>query len=336
MKQEARFWKPNRDNAVQCQLCPHTCTIKPGKHGVCGVRENQSGKLYTLIYGMVSSMAVDPIEKKPLYHFHPGTHAFSLGSVGCTFRCDHCQNFSISAARPDSSHLREVSPEEAVALAVDRGCEGISWTYNEPTIWHEYSVDTSKVAKKQGLYTTYVTNGYINEEPLRELAPFLDAMNIDVKAFTDDFYRRICKARLDPVLRTCELAKQLGIHVEVTYLVIPGLNDSLDEVRGFCSWVVEALGVDTPVHFTRFHPDYKMTNVPMTPIETLKQVVDVARDAGIVFPYMGNVLHSEYENTICPGCGAVCVERYGFEPRLRDLKEGCCVRCGTSLSMVMK
>jgi len=335
MKQDAKFWKPLAGKKVQCTLCPHNCNIADGKQGICGVRRNERGKLYTLIYASCSSMAADPIEKKPLYHFHPGTSAFSLGTVGCNFKCEHCQNYSISTATPDFSYMKEVMPEQAVELAREYGCEGIAWTYNEPTIWYEYSFDSAKLAKKHGFYTVYVTNGYINEGPLNEISQFLDAMNIDVKAFNEDFYKKICKAKLEPVLQTCKLAKELGIYIELTYLVIPGHNDSIDEVKKFCSWVVESLGSDTPVHFSRFHPDHRMINIPMTPMETLLRIYDIAKKAGILYPYLGNVPHGNYENTICPNCGNLCVERHGYSVKLVGLSGEKCAKCGSAIPVIV-
>ena len=334
MKRDAQFWKKVGDKKVQCTLCSHNCEIDVGMLGICRVRKNEDGKLYTLIYGSCSSMAADPIEKKPLYHFYPGTNVFSLGTVGCNFKCKHCQNSSISTAMPDYSYLRNITPEQTIELAREQTCQGIAWTYNEPTIWHEFSFDSAKLAKKAGLYTVYVSNGYINEDPLREISPFLDAINVDVKAFDDDFYKKVCKARLDPVLKTCELAIELGIHLEVTYLVIPGYNDSVDEVRQFCRWVVDKLGSSTPVHFSRFHPDYRMTDVPMTPIETMLRIYDIAKETGIFYPYLGNVPQGKYENTICPRCGSICIERCGYSVTLNGIEDGKCTKCSTSIPIV--
>ncbi len=334
MNREARFWQPLDKSKVQCLLCPHRCKIDTGKRGICGVRENKEGKLFSLIYGSCSSIADDPIEKKPLYHFYPGSLVLSLGSVGCTMRCAHCQNYSISTAQPDAYVFQELSPEETVALAQEHGCRGIAWTYNEPTIWHEYAFDTMKRAHQQGLYTVYVTNGYINEEPLRELAPFLDAMNIDVKGFTDSFYENVCKAKLEPVLKTCELAKHLGIHIEITYLVIPGKNDTFEEIKQFCSWVVEQLGKETPVHFTRFHPDHHMTTVPPTPKETLLSIYSLAQAKGLLYPYLGNIAHGNYDNTICPICRRVVVERHGFSTYVTGVKDERCTYCGATLPII--
>ena len=334
MKHEASFSKPLDAKKVQCNLCAHRCIINENDFGICGVRQNIDGRLFTMIYGSCSSMAVDPIEKKPLYHFHPGTNVFSLGSIGCNFKCRHCQNSSISTAGLDFSHMREVTPEQTVELILEKRCQGIAFTYNEPTIWHEFAYDTSKLAKKHGLYTVYVSNGYIQEEPLTELSPFLDAINVDIKAFTDDFYKKVCKARLKPVLNTCKLVKELGIHLEVTYLVMPTYNDSEGEVNMFCNWVVETLGKDVPVHFSRFHPDYMMTDVPITPIETLKTAYDSAKKTGILYPYIGNVPHGNYENTICPTCGNICIERSGYSVDQSGVKNGKCVKCNAEINLV--
>ena len=336
MKKVANFWKKIDNKKVQCSLCSHNCRIGEGEIGICGVRKNENGKLYTLIYGSASSLASDPIEKKPLYHFHPGTYAFSMGTIGCNFKCSHCQNYSISTADFSYSYIKEIKPSQVIELAKEYNCQGVSYTYNEPTIWHEFAVDSAKLAKKAGLYTCYVTNGYISKDPLKELSSYLDAMNIDVKAFNDDFYRKICKSRLKPVLETCELAKELGIHIELTYLVIPGYNDTLEEVREFCKWVVEKLGVTTPIHFSRFHPDHNMINVSMTPMDTLLKIYETAKDIGILFPYLGNVCHGDYENTYCPKCGSICIERNNYSINLEGLSNGKCKKCGNNLPIIKK
>lgn len=335
MKKEAVFWHPLKNGSVQCVLCPHHCIIVSEKTGICGVRRNEAGKLFTLIYGSCSSVADDPIEKKPLYHFFPGSMVLSLGSVGCTFRCAHCQNYSISMSNPEEAFLQEIPPEAVVEMAKAHGCQGVAWTYNEPTIWHEYTLDAARLVKKAGLYTVYVTNGYIEEDPLEEISPYLDAMNVDVKAFQDGFYKKVCKARLEPVLRTCEAAKKLGIHLELTYLVIPGLNDDKNDILRFCQWIVDCLGVDTPVHFSRFHPDYQMTTIQATPTETLLAFYKVAKDAGLQYVYLGNIPHGDYDNTVCPSCGSLLIERKGFFAQAHGLKKGKCIRCGTTIPVHM-
>ncbi len=327
MKKQAAFWKPIKDGIVQCLLCPHHCAIAPENRGICGVRKNEHGALYTCIYQACSSIAADPIEKKPLYHFYPGSLVLSLGSVGCTFRCDHCQNYHISMARPEDMSLQEIPAETLGEIARDHGCKGVAWTYNEPTIWHEYTREAAQLVKNAGLYTVYVTNGYIEEEPLREIAPYLDAMNIDIKAFHDEFYRTVCKARLAPVLQTCERVKKLGIHLELTYLVIPGLNDNEKEIKEFCQWITEKLGTDTAVHFSRFHPDYKMTDLPATPSRTLFSCHTIAKEIGLQFVYLGNITHGDYDNTYCPSCKNLLIERYGFSANIKGLSQGKCSRC---------
>jgi pyruvate formate lyase activating enzyme len=331
---EARFWRPE-NGMVACGLCPHACKIAPGKRGICGVRENRDGKLYSLIYGKVSSIYVDPIEKKPFFHFKPGERVLSLSSVGCTFRCQHCQNHTISQAEVGKFGLEDISPEEVLKTCERSGCRGISWTYNEPTIWHEFSYETSKLAKSKGLHTNYVTNGYIQEAPLRELAECIDAMNIDVKAFHEDFYKKVCRASLKPVLDAAKLAHELGIHVELTYLIIPGKNDSEAEIRDFSRWVAESLDPKVPVHFTRFHPDYLMMDVSSTPIKTLDTAYKIGKEEGLEFPYAGNVPGDDRENTYCPKCGTLIIRRMGFSVIEMRSKDGGCPTCDENLNMIL-
>jgi len=335
MKKEASFWSKLEDSAVQCSLCAHNCRIKEGKTGFCGVRKNENGRLSSFIYGSCSSMAVDPVEKKPFYHFYPGSKVFSVGTVGCNFKCLHCQNHDISTADTSFPSIRDISPEESVRLAKEDDCQGIAFTYNEPSIWYEFTLDSARLAKKNGLYTCYVTNGYISKEPLQEISPFLDAMNIDVKGFTEAFYKKVCKASLQPVLDTCVLSKKLGIHIELTYLVIPGYNDSLDEIKSFCNWVVEKLGDEIPVHFSRFHPDHNMTNVPATPMKTMENVYEIARKTGLGFVYLGNVPLGDYENTYCPRCDNLCIQRNYFDVNLKGLEKNKCKKCGDTLPFVI-
>jgi len=334
MKKEASFWEKGDDSKVECSLCAHNCKIKNENVGICGVRKNENGTLYSLIYGSSSSLATDPIEKKPFYHFYPKTNVLSLGTVGCNFKCLHCQNYHISTAGPDFSQIKEISADMAVVLAKQYGCQGIAYTYNEPTVWYEFTRDSAELAKKNDLYTAYVTNGYISEGPLREISSVLDAMNVDVKAFSEDFYKKVCKAELSPVLRTCELAKELGIHLEITYLVIPGLNDSTDEIKKFLNWVAEKIGNKTPVHFSRFHPDHNMKDIPRTPMKTMLKIYDLAEEIGVEFAYLGNVPTGDYENTICPKCGNVVIQRKGFDVDLKGFDKGKCKKCGNNLPFV--
>ena len=332
---EAMHYEGLGGGKVHCHLCGHDCRINEGKRGICGVRENHGGTLVSLVRDRMSSMNADPIEKKPLYHFHPGTTSLSFGTIGCNFGCVHCQNWSITMVEPGKRNLRPLDPEMVPLLARDMGCQGVSWTYNEPTVWYETTLEGSRAASKEGLYTNYVTNGYIQELPLREIAPVLGAMNIDVKAFREGFYRDVCKARLQPVLETSELAKELGVFVELTYLVIPDLNDSDGELSEFSAWVRDRLGVDTPVHFSRFHPDFKMQDRGRTPRSTMKRACDTARAAGLEHVYVGNIHQPEDEMTRCTSCGTVLVDRAGFHSQLRFGSDGRCPKCGKGVPFVL-
>lgn len=329
------LWEPLKGAAIRCKLCAHRCVIGDGKQGFCKVRENRGGKLYTLNYALASSVAPDPIEKKPFFHFYPGTYVFSLGTVSCNFRCLHCQNYTISQTVLEQSKdwLVEYPPEKVVELAKDYECKGVAWTYNEPTIWFEYTYDSAKLAKRHKLYTCYVTNGYFTEEALNELATCVDAMNIDVKGFTDKFYKEVCSAKLEPVLRSVERAVKKGVHVEVTYLVIPGYNDSEDEFGQFADWAA-SISVDLPVHFSRFHPEYKMMHVASTPVETLRKAREIARKK-LHFVYTGNVPGDEGENTYCYNCGELLIKRWGFTVQSMNLtKDNECPKCGAGIKIV--
>jgi len=299
------------------------------------VRENRAGKLYSLIYGLASSIHPDPIEKKPLFHFLPGSTSLSFGSIGCNLFCRHCQNYSISRARIGSLPLEEVTPRDVIRLARDSGSKSISWTYNEPTIWHEFTTQASKEAQAAGIKANYVTNGYIQVEPLRELKGLIDAMNIDVKAFREEFYKQICGGSLAPVLRSCELAVELGIHVELTYLIIPDHNDASGEISEFCKWVVDRLGRDVPVHFSAFHPDYKLTSVGRTPDSSMISAYNIAKKAGLEFVYLGNIHAGQRDDTFCPKCGSLVIERDGFWVRSTALKGDKCAKCGSDLNLVV-
>jgi pyruvate formate lyase activating enzyme len=331
---EAHQYQKLEGNMVHCSLCNHRCRIKEGSHGICGVRVNRDGILYAATYARVSSEAVDPIEKKPLFHFLPGTLSYSLGSVGCNFHCEHCQNWQISQADLDDRLLRTILPEEGVRRAEAAHCSSISWTYNEPTIWHEYPLDMGAIARKSGLGTVYVTNGYITEEALGEISSVLQAFRVDIKAFSDDFYRKVCGARLQPVLDATIKASELGLHVEVVNLVIPGMNDSPSESEALIRWIVENLGPDTPVHFTRFHPDYRMQDRGATPVQVLERIYRQARDLGLNYPYLGNVYLHRLESTYCPVCGALLIERHGFSSTMRNVSDHHCTSCGKEIPYI--
>jgi len=333
VEREARFWEP-QNGGVQCHLCPHECVIADGKRGICGVRENRNGRLISLIYAACSSVTPDPIEKKPLYHFHPGSSALSLGTVGCNLRCLHCQNFTISQADPDEHRMRELPPKRAVETARRQDCQGIAYTYNEPSIWWEYTYESAKAAKEAGLYTAYVTNGYTTSRAIREIAPYLDAANVDVKSMSDSFYREICGARMQPVLDACKTYRDEGVHLELTYLVIPGHNDGTDDLEAFSSWVRDELGEETPVHFSAFYPTHRMTDVPRTTKEQLLDAYDIAQETGIRYVYLGNVPHGDYENTYCPQCNELLIERHGFTAQIVGLDGTACKNCGEEIPVV--
>jgi pyruvate formate lyase activating enzyme len=331
---EALQYTKLEGGTVHCSLCNHRCIIKEGKHGVCGIRINQGGVLYAAAYGKVSAEAIDPIEKKPLYHFLPGSLSYSLGGVGCNFRCEHCQNWHISRAGLLDGLVRDLPPEEGVARALAHGCRSISWTYNEPAIWHEYPLDMGRIAKERGLGTIYVTNGYITEEGLREAATMLDAYRVDLKSFSEEFYKKVCGAKLQPVLDSTALAYELGLHVETVTLVIPGLNDSADQIDGLIRWVIDHCGPDTPMHFTAFHPDYKMRDRPATPLALLEKIYRRAKELGLHYPYIGNVMGTPYEHTYCPACGAMLIERSGRQTWFRGLEDERCGACGEQIPYV--
>ena len=333
---EAMYWERTGDGTVRCRLCPLNCIINEGQRGSCRVRKNIGGKLYTLNYGLVSSIASDPVEKKPLFHFWPGSCALSIGTVGCNMHCRHCQNWEISQADEKFPYLQKAAPESIVAIAKRYGCESIAYTYNEPTIWYEFVLDTAKLARNEGINNILVTNGYINEEPFRELAPYVDAMNIDIKAFDDKFYMKIAGVPGgEPSRKTAEIAKkEFGIHVELTYLIIPTLNDREEEFREFARWVVEELGDDTPVHFSRFFPHYRLTNLPPTPLETVERAYRIAREEGLKFVYIGNAPGHQGENTYCPKCGKPLIVRWGFEIEEYHVKDGRCEYCGEPIPVV--
>jgi pyruvate formate lyase activating enzyme len=333
--QEAMFYEKLENNKVQCSLCAHKCKIALDKRGLCGVRENRDGNLYTHIYSTVFKEAVDPIEKKPLNHFYPGSYAYSVGSIGCNFHCKHCQNWSVSQACQKDSYIKDISTEELMERVLLSHSRSIAWTYNEPTIWHEYTYECSKLAKSMGIATVYVTNGYMTPEALRHIAPYLDAANIDIKAFTEKFYHDITSAKLAPVLESCILAKELGIHTEITNLIIPEHNDSPDELRELSQWVYKNLGPDTPLHFTRFQPLCQMEDLYWTPIETLITAQKIAIEEGMNYVYLGNVPGQKHNNTFCPECRKTLISRGFFEVEGCEITpEKTCPKCGANIPVV--
>jgi len=313
MINEAMLWAPLGGGKVACALCSHRCVIAPSKSGICAVRENRQGKLVTLVYGEVIAAHVDPIEKKPLYHFYPGSKALSIATAGCNFKCSFCQNWEISQApRRGGGGLRgqQFSAEEIVREALAQDCRSISYTYTEPTIFFEYAYDTARLAKEAGLANNFVTNGYMTEEALGAIRPYLDAANVDLKAFKDETYKRVCGARLEPVLASIRRMRDLGIWVEVTTLVVPGLNDGAEELTGIARFIA-GVDPDIPWHISRFHPDFEYTDAPSTPARTLRLAAEIGKREGLRYLYIGN-MPGESEDTHCPTCGQVLISRRGF------------------------
>jgi pyruvate formate lyase activating enzyme len=321
--------------ALNCKICERRCIISQGKRGFCQMRENKEDKLYTLNYGAASSVAVDPIEKKPLFHFYPGSTVFSIGSVGCNFRCKHCQNWGISQAELENIPTSDLPPEDAIRLTKEHGCKSIAWTYNEPTMWFEYTLDSAKIAKKEGIKTVYVTNGYMTEESFQEIKPYLDAANIDLKGMTDKFYKELCEARLQPVLDNIIRMHEAHIHIEVTNLMIPGYNDSDEDIEAIVKFMVDEVGVEVPIHFTRFFPQYQMRTLPPTEIKFLERAYEIAKTAGMKYVYIGNAPTVGGENTYCPECGEPVIKRDGFSV-LNDqvLKNRACPKCKAKLDII--
>lgn len=324
---EAMLYEKQSEGIVHCHLCAHRCRIKPGKFGFCCVRENIDGVLHTHTYGRLIAQNVDPIEKKPLYHVLPGSYSFSVATMGCNFRCDFCQNWQISQIHGSGGpprHGQPFSPQQIVDSAVEEGCKSIAYTYTEPTIFFEYAFETAKLARQQGLLNVFVTNGYMTTEALETIRPYLDACNVDLKSFSDDFYRKRCGARLAPVLQSIQRMRQLGIWVEVTTLVVPGQNDSekeLDDIAHFLADSDPAI----PWHISRFHPNYKRTDASATPLETLQRAQELGRARGLHHIYLGNVPGTS--ETACPNCGAALISRAGFSTRVGAFDRGRCESC---------
>ena len=340
---EAMLWEPLEEQKVRCNLCAHRCVIGEGKRGICQVRENREGTLYTLVYGRTITQHLDPVEKKPLFHFYPGSTAFSVATPGCNFRCQFCQNWEISQM-PREEHLilgQPASPEALVAAARRLGARSIAYTYTEPTVFAEYAVDTARLAHEAGIANIFVTNGYMTPELLEVLGPqepggppLLDAANVDLKAGRGEFYHKLCGAKLEPVLENLPRMRKLGIWLEVTTLVIPGFNDSEEELRWVADFLAREVGVDVPWHVSRFHPQYKMSDCPPTPVSTLQQAWDIGREAGLRYVYVGNVPGRASENTICHHCGETLIGRLGYQTLSYQIADGRCTQCGTLVAGV--
>ncbi len=337
---EALLWKPlpEKPGYVKCNLCHRRCVIAPGAFGVCGVRKNIDGKLYTLVYGLLTAANVDPIEKKPLMHYRPGSYVFSVSTVGCNFFCKFCQNWEISQSRLEKGlYGQYISPKRSVELAIRNGADGISYTYNEPTVFYEYMLDTAKLAREKGLFNTMVTNGYMTPEALEELAPYMDAATVDFKGGANsDFYKNYMGVPdPKPIFETLKAMKEHNIFIEVTNLVVPNVGDYVEDIRALARWVVDNLGPETPFHLLRFYPHYKMTEQPPTDVKTLEKLAKVAKDEGLHYVYIGNVWGHPLENTYCPNCGYTVVERQGFYILKWNLDEdNKCPKCSANINII--
>ncbi|MBN2371299.1 MAG: AmmeMemoRadiSam system radical SAM enzyme [Vicinamibacteria bacterium] len=327
----AVFWESLPDKKIKCVLCPRECEVADVERGYCGVRENQGGKYQTLVYGALCSANTDPIEKKPLFHYLPGTTALSVATAGCNIECKFCQNWQISQFRPEQVKSVLVPPERLVTACLADKTPTIAYTYSEPVIFYEYMRDSAALARKRGVGSVMISNGYIQEKPLRELCRQLTGVKIDLKAFTESFYKNQCSGELAPVLKTLEILKDVGIWFEIVVLIIPTLNDSREEIRRMSRWVAEKLGPNVPLHFTRFHPTYRMTNLPKTPVSTLDRCREIALESGVRYVYAGNVPMHPGENTHCHQCRKVVIRRAGYRILANTIKNGKCPDCGAAI-----
>lgn len=327
----ARYWEKLPEERVACTLCPRECQVALKERGYCGVRENIDGEYYTLVYGRAVATHIDPIEKKPLFHFLPGSETFSIATVGCNMECKFCQNWDISQFRPEQVDEVALFPEELALHAKRRGCASIAYTYSEPVIFYEYMFDSAVEGRKQGVRSVMISNGYIKREPLLELLPRLDAVKVDLKAFTEDFYRRLCSGRLEPVLDALRVIKEQGTWLEIVVLILPTQNDDPREIRDMSKWIVSELGPEVPVHFSQFHPTYRIRNLPRTPVSILERCYRIAREEGLQFVYLGNVPGLGYEDTVCPSCDSHVIRRRGYIVLENSLKNGACPSCGSAV-----
>jgi len=325
---EAMYYRPLEDGRVQCHICPRRCIIPDGGRGFCRNRENRGGRLYTIVYGKPCTVNMTVPEKGPLYHFMPGHRRLALATVSCNLRCKYCQNWHISQVSLEDVNYYELSPEEVVELALKERAQSVSFTYTEPTAFYEYVYDIAKLAKARGLKTSIISNGFINPEPLRELLTVLDAVKIDLKGFSDEFYREVSSAELEPVLTSLKIVREEGVHLEIVNLVVPTLNDDPEMIRAMCRWIKANLGDDVPLHFTRFFPNYKLTHLPPTPVATLEMARRIAQEEGLKYVYIGNVPGHAADNTYCPRCGQVLIRRVHMAVLENNVVDGRCRFCG--------
>jgi pyruvate formate lyase activating enzyme len=322
---------PHEGRYVRCSLCPHRCVLAEGERGLCRVRENRGGRLYSFAYGNPCAVHLDPIEKKPFYHFLPGTLAFSLATAGCNLRCQYCQNYTISQHPPEETQNYDAPPAAIVGTSTQQGAPTIAYTYSEPMVFYEYMLDTARLARRSGLRNAVISAGYVNPEPLRELCQAVDAIKIDLKGNNEDFYRDVCGATLEPVLQAIRTIHEMGVWLEIVNLVVPTLNDDPEELGALAEWVVDTLGPDVPLHFSRFQPMYQLTNLPPTPVETLEAARQTALDAGLHYVYLGNVPGHEGNHTYCPTCGERVIERSGMATVAIHIVDGACGYCHSGI-----
>ncbi len=333
---EARFYEKLQHSQVRCKLCPRKCVIDDHERGYCGVRENQDGVYYTLVYSRPCTFHVDPIEKKPLFHFLPGTTAFSIATAGCNLNCKFCQNWQISQVTPEQVDSYYLPPEKIATMAKDYKSKSIAYTYSEPTIFFEFMYDTAIQGKKQGVNSVVITAGFMEKDPVKDLCKVVDAIKVDLKAFTEDYYQKVVRGNLKPVLETMETIHNQGTWLEIVYLVVPTLNDGEKEIRELARWTMANLGPDVPIHFTRFYPQYLLKNLPPTPVSTLEKCKAIADAEGLHYVYIGNVPGHPAENTYCPKCGKILVERTGFLIRRMEITDGRCPYCKTAIPGVWR
>ncbi len=332
---EAKYYEKLPHRKIKCVLCPRECVIDDLETGYCGVRENYGGTYYTLVHSRPCSAHVDPIEKKPLFHFLPGTTAFSIATVGCNVLCKFCQNWEISQARPDQINNYDMPPEKIASYAKNNGCKSIAYTYTEPVIFYEYMYDCAVAGHRKNVKSVMISNGYIQAQPMRDLCKVLDAVKVDLKAYTKEFYKKLVAGRLQPVLDTLVLLKEEKMWTEIVYLVIPTMNDNPQELKRMCKWIVSELGPDVPIHFSRFYPVYRLKNLPPTPTKTLEMAYNIAQDAGIHYAYIGNVPGHDGESTFCPNCKKVVIRRIGYQIVENHVSQkGICFNCGSKIAGV--
>lgn len=336
---DEKLWKWSREAAhyietpkgIKCKLCPQACEIKEGEYGDCRTRTVVENHLYTIAYGNPCAVHIDPIEKKPLNHFLPGSKAFSIATAGCNLACLNCQNWNISQLSPKETNNYDLMPDRVVKECIDGKCETIAYTYSDPVAFYEYTLDTATIARQEGIKNVLISAGYINEVPLRELAPFIDGANIDLKSFSNETYEMLNAGTLEPVLRTLNILLEMGVWLEITNLIVPTWTDDMEMIKKMCDWLAENGFESTPLHFSRFHPMYKLNNLPPTPVESLKKAYAIAKSAGIHYVYIGNVPASGTENTKCPACGGIVIERKGYSILAKNMNKNQCAHCGESI-----